>query len=521
MLLAALLAGLATAAPKADAARAKAVTSSAKKSGKLSRKAQRACRARFSRQRCARLARKRQARLRRARARARATSRDRIAPSVSVAAPAAGGTVSGSLSGSDCQATANDNVGVKRVKISVDGTTIASDGKAPYTCAWNTAGSGDGVHTVKATAYDFAGNSASTSVLVTVDNTPDPAPAPAPEPAPAPTTEPAPAPTTETAPAPQPSESTVEVPPLVSLSITGKTYYVSPSGSDASAGTSPTAPWRTVNKVNNASLQPGDGVLFQAGATFSDATLMPPTSGSGSARIVFGSYGTGRATLTKGVWMSSQAWLGFKDLAITGPAQGIVASAGGTGVDEVVVQNVAIASVGIGVNSASSANDNWTIQASTIDGTGDSGIILQGKGHVVSANSILNTGTDTSISYGKHGIYLKAADSRVVANTIRNFQANGVSVRYRNSRVEGNVIAGGPIGIAWFQNDSVAGTSYWNANNISGTTAACIYVSESDSAGATKESFVIVGNTLSKQSGTYMNLKPTTGTYTVEGNVQQ
>jgi hypothetical protein len=235
---------------------------------------------------------------------------------------------------------------------------------------------------------------------------------------------------------------------------------------------------------------------------------------------VFGSYGVGRATLTQGIWFRSTNWLAFKDLAITGVDQGIVASAGGVGSDHIVIQNVAISNVGIAINSASAADDDWTIQGSTIDQTRDSGMILQGTGFLVSGNTITNTGTDSSIPYGKHGIYLKAADARVVANTIRNFSANGVSARYRNSTIEANVIEGGPIGIAWFQNDSAAGTSHWAGNRISGTTAASIYVSASDDAGATRESFVISGNVMSRTSGQYMNLKPTTGTYTVAGNVE-
>ena len=50
---------------------------------------------------------------------------------------------------------------------------------------------------------------------------------------------------------------------------TPATYYVSPSGSDTNAGTV-AAPWKTVARVNRASLSPGDTVLFQGGAAFSD-----------------------------------------------------------------------------------------------------------------------------------------------------------------------------------------------------------------------------------------------------------
>jgi hypothetical protein len=248
---------------------------------------------------------------------------------------------------------------------------------------------------------------------------------------------------------------------------------------------------------------------------------MPGQSGTTGTPIVFGSYGAGKAKLTQGVWFSSKNWLAFTDLEITGVAQGISASGGGSGSDHIVVQGMDIHDVSIAVNSANMADDDWTIQNNTIARTGDSGMILLGTGFLISGNTIEDTGTNTGITYGKHGIYLKVIDARVIANTIRRFHANGVSVRYRNSVVQGNTIEEGPIGVAWFQYDSVAGTSQWEGNQISKTTAASFYVSASDEAGATRESFVIAGNTMSKSSGTYTDLRPTSGTYVVQGNVQR
>ncbi len=247
---------------------------------------------------------------------------------------------------------------------------------------------------------------------------------------------------------------------------------------------------------------------------------MPGQSGAPGDHVVFGSYCAGRASLTKGVWFSGKHWLAFTNLAITGVAQGISASASGGGSDNIVIQGMDIRNVSIAVNSAHMGDDHWTIQNNTIAQTGDSGMILLGTGFLISGNTITDTGTNTGITYGKHGIYLKVIDARVIANTIRRFHANGVSVRYRNSRVEANVISEGPIGVAWFQYDAAAGTSQWIGNSISQTTSAGFYVSPSDEGGATRESFFISGNTLAKTSGVYTNLKATTGTYTVQGNVQ-
>ena len=93
------------------------------------------------------------------------------------------------------------------------------------------------------------------------------------------------------------------------------TYYVSPSGSDGAAGTSPAAAWQSVGKVNATALTPGDAVLFQGGQTFS-GLLQPGASGAAGAPISFGSYGTGQANLRSGISLASRSWLAFRGLRV-------------------------------------------------------------------------------------------------------------------------------------------------------------------------------------------------------------
>ena len=45
-----------------------------------------------------------------------------------------------------------------------------------------------------------------------------------------------------------------------------RTYYISPTGSDGAAGTSPAAAWRSAAPASALTLQPGDAVLFEAAA---------------------------------------------------------------------------------------------------------------------------------------------------------------------------------------------------------------------------------------------------------------
>ncbi len=259
-------------------------------------------------------------------------------------------------------------------------------------------------------------------------------------------------------------------------------------------------------------MAPGDGVLFQGGTTFSDETLMPNTSGAAGSPIIFGSYGSGNATLPKGVWFRGHNYLAFEHLTINpeGNLQG-------TGSD-ITVESCSIGNDGLAIN-ATGANADWTIDDNTINHTGNSGMLLEGENFVISGNTITNTGLDQSIPYGKHGIYLKVSNATVTDNTISNFSSDGISVRYRNSTLTDNHISDGPIGIAWFQVDPTAGTSHWTENAITGTTEAGIYISPSNEGLTTRENFVIEHNTIQPATGVYMNLHPTTGIYTTLENI--
>ncbi len=318
--------------------------------------------------------------------------------------------------------------------------------------------------------------------------------------------------------------------PFTPTAITGTTYYVSPTGSDSNSGLSPSQAWQTVDRVNreSASLHPGDGVLFEGGAIYADQVLMPgwgnPLAGTGAAPIVFGSYGSGQASLPQGVWFHNASYLVFQNLNL-GPQQGVTGIGNSITVQGCSIHDIVPGQVGAGLDELgiNGIGSNWTIQSNTIDHTGDSGMLLRGDHFLVNGNLITNTGVDPAITWGAHGIYLKAADSAVTGNTIDNFHNDGVSVRYRDSVVSHNLIENGEIGIGWFQYDTIAGTSQWTDNTITGDTIVGLYVSPSDPVGGnTRESFVINGNTIDRPApvGNWvdMNLEPTTGSYAVSGN---
>jgi hypothetical protein len=94
---------------------------------------------------------------------------DNSAPAVSITSPAAGATVSGSIT---VTANASDNVGVAGVQFFVDGTMLgAEDTSAPYAMSWDTTTATSGSKVLTAVARDATGNTAtSASVAVTVNN---------------------------------------------------------------------------------------------------------------------------------------------------------------------------------------------------------------------------------------------------------------------------------------------------------------------------------------------------------------
>lgn len=102
------------------------------------------------------------------------SERDTALPSVAIDNPVSGAIVAGTVV---VDVTANDNVGVTRVDLAVNGTFYASDTAAPYSFAWGTSSLGNADVTLTAKAFDAAGNVAmSSGVPVRVRNVVDTTP---------------------------------------------------------------------------------------------------------------------------------------------------------------------------------------------------------------------------------------------------------------------------------------------------------------------------------------------------------
>ena len=94
---------------------------------------------------------------------------DSTLPTISIATPATGATVSGSIL---ISAAASDNVGIAGVQFKLDGSNLGAELiNSPYSGNWNTALASNGRHILSATARDAAGNiTTSSSVIVTITN---------------------------------------------------------------------------------------------------------------------------------------------------------------------------------------------------------------------------------------------------------------------------------------------------------------------------------------------------------------
>jgi hypothetical protein len=295
----------------------------------------------------------------------------------------------------------------------------------------------------------------------------------------------------------------------------GRDFFVSPAGSDANAGTSVTAPWRTLARVDSARLLPGDRIHLQGGARFNEP-LAPfaGTAGTSAAPVTFDSYGSGRATLAGGIYLNSVSNLAFNNLNVTSTQKGVFSSASGSGVRAVTLSNLTISDVPLaGVSSNNRSDSGWLIDGVTIRHSGDSGIYFLGSNFTISRSHIVDTGTNASIGYPRHGIYAAGPAPTILNNVIEGSSTSGISLRYQDSVVQGNRITGGVRGISFEEQATVAGRTRIVFNTISNVSDSGIVVAR-----PAIESFVVANNTIAN-AGTYGMYFQAVGDLTIANNI--
>jgi hypothetical protein len=119
---------------------------------------------------------------------------------------------------------------------------------------------------------------------------------------------------------------------LVALTVTTHikaiTYYISPNGNDNAAGTSVSAPWKTIAKLNTMALAPGTVVLFEGGQTFSGKIALDAFDANNEASpVVISTYGTGKALIlsgnNNGLYAYNTKGIHVSNLIFEGPGLGI------------------------------------------------------------------------------------------------------------------------------------------------------------------------------------------------------
>jgi hypothetical protein len=102
------------------------------------------------------------------------------------------------------------------------------------------------------------------------------------------------------------------------------TFYVSASGSDTADGHSPSSAWKSISRVNEHELEPGDRILFEGGSTFRGLLHITATKATDPKfPVVVSSYGTGRATLANdnetAIYLNDVSAVTLQDLDVVGP----------------------------------------------------------------------------------------------------------------------------------------------------------------------------------------------------------
>lgn len=154
------------------------------------------------------------------------------------------------------------------------------------------------------------------------------------------------------------------------------TTYFSAAGNDTTGTGALATPYATIAKANSLALVPGDKLLFRGGDTFT-GNLIVNASGTSSAPISIGSYGTGQATINAGtghgVSLTNTGHISVDSLALVG--SGVTVS-GGT---------ITTTSTGSGVNIYTSTSTGFYGGLSLTNLTAQG--LYRGIFHYIGANS--------------------------------------------------------------------------------------------------------------------------------------
>ena len=105
----------------------------------------------------------------------------------------------------------------------------------------------------------------------------------------------------------------------------GRTFYLSPDGSDTDDGRTPQTAWRTLRRADAVRLKAGDRLLLKGGARFPGTlSIGPGDAGNARKPVVIDSYGEGRAMIaaagTRGIEVYNTSGVVIRNLILAGDA---------------------------------------------------------------------------------------------------------------------------------------------------------------------------------------------------------
>jgi hypothetical protein len=219
------------------------------------------------------------------------------------------------------------------------------------------------------------------------------------------------------------------------------TYYVSNSGSDSASGTSTSAPWKTISRVNKQKLNDGDKVLFRGGDSFGGSIYVPSSEGGSSSNpVTFSSYGGGRANINSGgspgIDIAQTAGVSISNLNFNGSGGGSSAGiylhvdhsgihASGFYVNNVDVKNYGDHGILIRSAGSGSSVSNVRIEDSNLHDNKGGGLKATGSSHnsnkkwlIDHVNAYNNRGTGSTSKVTGNGIYVANVEDCVIQRCV-------------------------------------------------------------------------------------------------------
>lgn len=263
------------------------------------------------------------------------------------------------------------------------------------------------------------------------------------------------------------------------ISCPSVTYFVSPNGNDDATGMSPLDPWKTIDKVNNTILEPGDKVLFEGGQEFTGNLYLDVQDANNHLNPVqISSYGTGKATIkagnSYGIFAYNTAGITIDNLIVAGSGMTTNTDSGilfyndktdNVKLDGVKITNTEVygfkkSGIEIGAWNSSSVNNNSGFQNVLIENN---------KVHDILDKGISSYGnfSASKTGYAHSNIIVRYCEVfNIIGYSKNEHSGNGIVLSdVQNSLIEyctaynsgsgNNFSGGGPVGIWYWDADQV------------------------------------------------------------------